>query len=311
MSTVVAVSPLRYASRDLGGVMTILLIALIKALLTLSVFVAFAVIIEQIMVRARARLSTALYLCSVSLIPMTTVALELSWHSKRPIAALVQLGITVFLILLAVLPPPPELIAQIRRSGGGPTAKVPVVTRLTPHGTHIKSGETLTNLAIIGCLLTAYFAKITDETIPFLTSSVAVIVALTANSVIRRRLKERTGALNGGMDLQLESGWFIHGAKESHLASIEGEDFAILSDGRTFIQCALRYESPDCYILEYQDGSEDRHYRAVDERITFDRVLSGFRKYLRSDESWRTDFRWEKVDLDAELIAQPALKTTT
>jgi hypothetical protein len=290
--------------------MTILLIALLKALLTLTVFVAFAVIFEQIMVRARARVSTALYLCFVSLIPVTTVVLELSWHSTRPFASLVQFGIAVFLILLAVLPAPPELITQIRRSAAGPTAMVPVVTRLSPHGTHIKRGETLTNLAIVGCALTAYFAKITDEVIPFLALSIVVIAALIANWVIHNRPRERAGASKVGMDLKLESGRLIHPATESDLACIEGEKFAILSDGKAFIQCHVRRdESPNDYELEFQDGSWDRHYRAADEQITLNRVLPAFQKYLRGDASWRTDFRWEKIDLDAELTRQTQLKT--
>jgi hypothetical protein len=34
----------------------------------------------------------------------------------------------------------------------------------------------------------------------------------------------------------------------------------------------------------------------VDEPITLDRVLSAFLKYLRGDQSWRSDFRWEKME---------------
>jgi hypothetical protein len=289
--------------------MTILLIALLKALLTLTVFVAFALMFEQIMVRARARVSTALYLCFVSLIPVTTVALELSWHSTRPFASLVQFGIAVFLILLAVLPAPPELIAQIRRSAAGPTDKVAVVGPLSPHGAHIKRGETLTNLAIVGCALTAYFAKIADEAIPFLALSIVVIAALIANWVIHNWPRERAGALKVGMDLKLESGRLIHSATESDLACIEGEKFAILSDGKAFIQCHVRRdELPNDYELEFQDASLDRHYRAADEQIPLDRVLPAFQKYLRGDASWRTDFRWEKIDLDAELTRETQLK---
>jgi hypothetical protein len=101
------------------------------------------------------------------------------------------------------------------------------------------------------------------------------------------------------MDLELASGRTVRGAEERDLACIEGEDFAILYDGRPFIQCAVSEGSPNRYILEYQDGSEDKHYLAVDEQITLDRVLSAFRKYLGRDPSWRTDFRWEKLDLYA------------
>jgi hypothetical protein len=103
------------------------------------------------------------------------------------------------------------------------------------------------------------------------------------------------------MDLQFESGRLISGAEESDLARIESEDFAILSDGIPFIQCAVRRDkSSNDYVLEYQDGSYDEHYRAADEQITLDRVLAAFRKYMRKDSSWRTEFRWEKVAPEGE-----------
>jgi hypothetical protein len=102
-----------------------------------------------------------------------------------------------------------------------------------------------------------------------------------------------------GMDLQLESGRMICGVTADELlACIEGEDFAILSaDPETYIQCAEQKESPYEYILEYQDGSVDKHYEASDGPITLRRVLSAFQKYLRSDPTWRSDFRWVKMKL--------------
>lgn len=104
------------------------------------------------------------------------------------------------------------------------------------------------------------------------------------------------------MDLEFESGRIIRKATEGDiLAHLEGEEFAILSsssDSGTYLQCAEQQEPPFEYILEYQEGSLSRHYRAVDEPIPLDRVLSAFLKYLRGDASWRTDFQWEKVDLE-------------
>jgi hypothetical protein len=100
------------------------------------------------------------------------------------------------------------------------------------------------------------------------------------------------------MDLTLEDRTIRSAAENDILACIEGEDFyGILSptdDGMTYIQC-VKYDEPK-YHLEYQDGSLDKHYRATDEQITLDRVVSAFRKYLRGDSSWRDDFHWEKMD---------------
>jgi hypothetical protein len=101
------------------------------------------------------------------------------------------------------------------------------------------------------------------------------------------------------MELELESGQIIRQVSEDDiLDSIEGEQFAILSlDPGTYIQCAEQQEPPFEYILEYQDGSIDEHYRAADEPITLDQVVATFLKYLRGDPSWRYDFQWEKMDL--------------
>ncbi len=97
----------------------------------------------------------------------------------------------------------------------------------------------------------------------------------------------------------MESGLIIRDVTEADiLASIEGEDFAILScNDQTYIQCAEQDEPPYGYVLEYQDGSLDRHYTAADGPITLERVLSAFVKYLRGDSSWRSDFRWDKMRL--------------
>src|SRR2546421_5245750 len=104
------------------------------------------------------------------------------------------------------------------------------------------------------------------------------------------------------MRLDFESGRVIEVATEDDiLAYLEGEEFAILSrDTDTYIQCAEQREPPYDFVLEYQDGSIDRHYQAINEPITLDRVISAFLKYLRGDESWWSDFRWEKMDLAAE-----------
>ena len=101
------------------------------------------------------------------------------------------------------------------------------------------------------------------------------------------------------MELILESGKTIASATEQDILSlIEGEDFAILGiDPDTYIQCAEQREPPYEYILEYQDGSLDQHFSAVNGPITLERVLATFLKYLRRDSSWRADFEWERVEL--------------
>lgn len=101
------------------------------------------------------------------------------------------------------------------------------------------------------------------------------------------------------MELTLESGRVVADVTEGDiLASIEGEEFAILAaDPNTYIQCAEQREPPFGYVLEYQDGSIDQHYQAADGPISLERVVSAFRKYLRGDSSWLSDFQWDKMEL--------------
>ena len=65
----------------------------------------------------------------------------------------------------------------------------------------------------------------------------------------------------------------------------------------TYIQCATHEEKPGGYVLEYQEGSMKRHFRAVDEPVTLERAISAFTRYLNKDASWKADFQWELDDL--------------
>jgi hypothetical protein len=101
------------------------------------------------------------------------------------------------------------------------------------------------------------------------------------------------------MHLQLESGHAVDDVSEDDLLLfLEGEEFAVLSaDATTYIQCAERKEPPYDYVLEYQDGSLNRHYQAIDRPIPLERALSAFIQYLNGDLSWQRDFRWQKMAL--------------
>lgn len=101
------------------------------------------------------------------------------------------------------------------------------------------------------------------------------------------------------MKLEVESGRKIQTITEEEiLTCLEEELFTILSRGAyTYLQCAAREEDPFEYILEYQEGSLDRHYQAIDQPITLERVMACFVKYLNWEESWKDDFEWELIDL--------------
>jgi hypothetical protein len=101
------------------------------------------------------------------------------------------------------------------------------------------------------------------------------------------------------MDLTLESGAVIRDATEQDIRGrIEGEEFAILAaDDDTYLQCAKQNDEPSDYVLEFQEGDLGHHYRAVDDAVPLDRVITAFIKYLRGDESWQSDFEWQRMEL--------------
>jgi hypothetical protein len=84
------------------------------------------------------------------------------------------------------------------------------------------------------------------------------------------------------------------------LDCLHGNSFAILGGDWTYIQTAQE-DDPDFgvkyFVLEYQAGSLDRHYRAADGPLDLDDVIDAFLKYAAGDPGWKDDFTWEKMDL--------------
>jgi len=80
------------------------------------------------------------------------------------------------------------------------------------------------------------------------------------------------------------------------------DDFVVLSkNDMNYIQSALSdFEGEDGLLLEYQEGSLDRHYHAIDSNITKDLVLATFLKYLNGDASWKEQFNWEKTVIEED-----------
>jgi hypothetical protein len=99
--------------------------------------------------------------------------------------------------------------------------------------------------------------------------------------------------------LTLESGTVIRDATERDIRDrIEGEEFAILAaDDDTYVQCARQNGAPNEYILEFQEGDLAHHYQAADDAVPLGRVIATFIKYLRGDESWKSDFVWRRIEL--------------
>jgi hypothetical protein len=82
------------------------------------------------------------------------------------------------------------------------------------------------------------------------------------------------------------------------LAALPGgaDCYAILSlDDLTYIQTAGR--PPEGFLLEYQDGSAERHYRSTERALPLSTVTNAFQLYARSDSSWRSVATWKQQDL--------------
>jgi hypothetical protein len=82
------------------------------------------------------------------------------------------------------------------------------------------------------------------------------------------------------------------------LTGIFGESFLILGpvgDEMTYMQVCGG--GNDGYLLEYQEGSMERHYQSVDQHLPADKVLQAFASYLEGTDLWLTSILWKKLDL--------------
>lgn len=85
------------------------------------------------------------------------------------------------------------------------------------------------------------------------------------------------------------------------LGEIDMDDFVILSkNDMAYIQAAIGEGEEDGFILEYQDGSLDRHYVASNRDIPQEEILKAFLAYLTGDESWKSNYLWETADMGEE-----------
>ena len=81
----------------------------------------------------------------------------------------------------------------------------------------------------------------------------------------------------------------------------DADDFVILSkNDMNYIQAALSDYEGEGFILEYQEGSLDKHFSATDNNISKDVILSVFLAYLKGDAAWKEQFNWEKTLIEEE-----------
>ena len=71
-------------------------------------------------------------------------------------------------------------------------------------------------------------------------------------------------------------------------------EFIILSQSEeVYIQAAGEGDEP--YLIEYREGDEDRHFQCT-QKVPKANVQSAFMKYLKGDDSWKTDFEWKPLE---------------
>ncbi len=84
------------------------------------------------------------------------------------------------------------------------------------------------------------------------------------------------------------------------------DSFAILSrDELTYLQAGGG--PSEGFLLEYQEGSLDQHYRSSEESLSLSTVTSAFRLYAAEDPSWRSGVTWKRDDLDQYSAGFPLL----
>lgn len=74
----------------------------------------------------------------------------------------------------------------------------------------------------------------------------------------------------------------------------EGNSFAILErTDSTYLQTGLQTTGE--YVVEYQDGSLDKHYEAITEDPR--QVVAAFQAYATGSDNWKREFEWQKLEL--------------
>ena len=85
--------------------------------------------------------------------------------------------------------------------------------------------------------------------------------------------------------------------------SLPDRTFAILSlTDSDYMQTSP--EDEGSFLLEYQDGSPDEHFR-VPEPVALEGVVGAFQSFRRRDGEWRSGFQWERVDLAPPRLVPP------
>ncbi len=106
------------------------------------------------------------------------------------------------------------------------------------------------------------------------------------------------------MDLTTGSGVAVSGPSAAQIAEVLAalpggiDSYAILSESDlTYMQAAGG--PSDGFILEYQAGSIEQHYRSVRHDLPLSTVSQAFQLYATGDGSWQKLATWEKEEISS------------
>jgi len=73
-----------------------------------------------------------------------------------------------------------------------------------------------------------------------------------------------------------------------------GEFITLYKDDQIYMLAFGEFD--DLYILHYREGDKDNHFKCINE-LNKSEVEKAFLKYLKGDDTWKTDYQWEKMEI--------------
>lgn len=85
------------------------------------------------------------------------------------------------------------------------------------------------------------------------------------------------------------------------IKSLTYDSTLLLENGADFVNCWT--ENEDSFQFQYQDGKALAIFTPLQERITYEQLVSIFMKFLHKDDSWKSDIEFELAPEQPDLAA--------
>jgi hypothetical protein len=101
------------------------------------------------------------------------------------------------------------------------------------------------------------------------------------------------------MQLTLDGERVITNPSDDEIAqALHAARFAVITagpDSDNYMQ--FKHSRKRGFDFEYQRDSLESHFYAVDSGLTLERIVTAFQKYCKGDDSWKTDFDWQLMQV--------------